>query len=70
MSQRIGSSTDDVYTRRGPAAKRAAPDARAGRTLGVLLAALAAVPAARAEERIRVLVSPEPREVVELRLED
>jgi stage II sporulation protein D len=70
MSQRIGSSTDDVYTRRRPAAKRAAPDARAGRTLGVLLAALASVPAARAEERIRVLVSPEPREVVELRLED
>jgi stage II sporulation protein D len=68
------SSTGFVYTCRRPSANRAAPACRAAARLRRLraLAALLALGAgaASAEERIRVLVTPEPREVVELRLED
>jgi stage II sporulation protein D len=66
-------STGHVYTRGRPTAKRLAPpDARAARLGPRALAALLAVAAgpAIAEERIRVLVSAEKRDVVELRLED
>jgi stage II sporulation protein D len=73
MSQRT-SSTGHVYTPEGGRAKRPGPSGRR-RPLARPLAALLAVAAAglgpaRAEERIRVRVSPESREVVELGLED
>jgi stage II sporulation protein D len=65
MSQRT-SSTAHVYTSRGAGANR-----RGGRALAALLGILAIAPGrAAGEELIRVLVSPEGREVAELRLED
>jgi stage II sporulation protein D len=73
MSQRT-SSTGHLYTPEGGRAKRPGPDGRR-RALARPLAALAFVAVlgarpARAEEMIRVLVSSESREVLELRLED
>jgi stage II sporulation protein D len=66
--------TGFFYTPGRPTAKRPAPAVASAARLGApalaALLALAAAVSTRAEERIRVLVTAEPREVVELRLED